>query len=175
MDAQIKPIETQYKGYRFRSRLEARWAVFFDALGFQWEYEPEGFELADGVRYLPDFLVDDWWVEVKATPGDTAQFDKARQFAEQGGGSIVCVGGLPDVVAYPMFWQTGASDTCLFCAEKYAPVFYSSEHPAWYALTRKDSHPDPENGLDVLRAVKAARSARFEFGESGAGAERRNP
>ena len=26
----IKAIETYYKGYRFRSRLEARWAVFFD-------------------------------------------------------------------------------------------------------------------------------------------------
>lgn len=32
----IKPIKTQYKGYRFRSRLEARWAVFFDACGVKW-------------------------------------------------------------------------------------------------------------------------------------------
>ena len=39
----IKPIETYYNGYRFRSRLEARWAVFFDALGVPYEYEPEGF------------------------------------------------------------------------------------------------------------------------------------
>ncbi len=30
--SEIKAIETRYKGYRFRSRLEARWAVFFDAL-----------------------------------------------------------------------------------------------------------------------------------------------
>lgn len=50
----IKAIETSYKGYRFRSRLEARWAVFFDALGASWEYEPEGFETAAG-WYLPDF------------------------------------------------------------------------------------------------------------------------
>jgi hypothetical protein len=28
----IKAIETRYKGYRFRSRLEARWSVFFDAM-----------------------------------------------------------------------------------------------------------------------------------------------
>ena len=27
----IRPIETEYRGYRFRSRFEARWAVFFDA------------------------------------------------------------------------------------------------------------------------------------------------
>lgn len=37
----IKPIETIYNGYRFRSRLEARWAVFFDALGVEYQYEPE--------------------------------------------------------------------------------------------------------------------------------------
>jgi hypothetical protein len=53
----IKAIETAYKGYNFRSRLEARWAVFFDALGIEWEYEPEGFEFEDGTRYLPDFLL----------------------------------------------------------------------------------------------------------------------
>lgn len=54
----IKPIETYYNGYRFRSRLEARWAVFLDALGVRWEYEPEGFELPSGKWYLPDFRVD---------------------------------------------------------------------------------------------------------------------
>jgi hypothetical protein len=52
----IKPIETNYKGCRFRSRLEARWAVFFDAAGIEWEYEPEGYDI-DGVPYLPDFFL----------------------------------------------------------------------------------------------------------------------
>lgn len=51
----IKSIETEYNGYRFRSRLEARWAVFFDALHVPYEYEPEGFDLGDGTYYLPDF------------------------------------------------------------------------------------------------------------------------
>ena len=63
----IKPIETVYNGYRFRSRLEARWAVFFDTAGIKYEYEPEGFELCDGTRYLPDFYLtdEDIYVEVK--------------------------------------------------------------------------------------------------------------
>ena len=69
----IKPIETVYNGYRFRSRLEARWAVFFDACGVEWEYEPEGYDLGNGVYYLPDFLLhgvdgrsgSDLYVEVK--------------------------------------------------------------------------------------------------------------
>lgn len=52
----IKAIETVYKGYKFRSRLEARWAVFFDALGIEYQYEPEGFEF-NGIRYLPDFFL----------------------------------------------------------------------------------------------------------------------
>ena len=36
-NCKFKAIETKYKGFRFRSRLEARWAVFFDALGIEWE------------------------------------------------------------------------------------------------------------------------------------------
>ena len=51
----MKAIETRYKGYRFRSRLEARWAVFFDAVGIEWEYELEGFDLGEFGYYLPDF------------------------------------------------------------------------------------------------------------------------
>ncbi len=65
--AELKPIETVYKGYRFRSRLEARWAVFFDELGIVYEYEPEGFRLEDGGSYLPDFWLPNHnaYVEVK--------------------------------------------------------------------------------------------------------------
>lgn len=51
---ELKAIETVYNGYRFRSRLEARWAVFFGALRIPYEYEPEGFDLG-GLWYLPDF------------------------------------------------------------------------------------------------------------------------
>src|SRR5690606_34064896 len=56
MTTTIKAIETRYKMYRFRSRLEARWAVFFDAMGIEWDYEPEGYILPDGTYYLPDFF-----------------------------------------------------------------------------------------------------------------------
>ena len=53
---EVKSIETVYNGYRFRSRLEARVAVLFDALGIEYQYEPEGFEYK-GDYYLPDFYV----------------------------------------------------------------------------------------------------------------------
>lgn len=63
----IKAIETRYCGARFRSRLEARWAVFLDSLALPWSYEPEGFELPSGKRYLPDFYLPslDLWLEIK--------------------------------------------------------------------------------------------------------------
>lgn len=56
VSSDIKAIETEYDGHRFRSRLEARWAVFFNAVGLTYEYEIEGFEM-DGTRYLPDFYI----------------------------------------------------------------------------------------------------------------------
>jgi hypothetical protein len=68
---QLKAIETLYKGYRFRSRLEARWAVFLDHAGLKWEYEIEGYNL-NGLWYLPDFWLPELggneegaWFEVK--------------------------------------------------------------------------------------------------------------
>lgn len=69
MNEPIKPIETHYAGCRFRSRLEARWAVFFDALNIRWEYEPQGY-VVNGRGYLPDFLLPDLKtsVEVKGDP-----------------------------------------------------------------------------------------------------------
>lgn len=66
--SRIKAVPTEYKGYLFRSRLEARWAVFFDALGIEWEYEPEGIVLSNGKSYLPDFYLVDFYCffEVKS-------------------------------------------------------------------------------------------------------------
>lgn len=76
----IKAIETRYKGYRFRSRLEARWAVFFDALGVKYKYEEYGFE-KDGYSWLPDFYLPQFgtWVEVKG--GNTTQQDAKKMGA----------------------------------------------------------------------------------------------
>ena len=72
MKKAIKPIPTWYKGHYFRSRLEARWAVFFDYLGIEWEYEKQGYEI-NGVPYLPDFFLPNFgFFEVKA---DDVEYD----------------------------------------------------------------------------------------------------
>jgi hypothetical protein len=46
-------IETVYRGIRFRSRAEARWAAFFDLMRWTWHYEPVDLE-----GYIPDFILD---------------------------------------------------------------------------------------------------------------------
>ena len=103
-NGQIKAIETVYKGYRFRSRLEARWAVFFDALGVKWEYEPQGFELEDGTRYLPDFWIDfgdpdQFWIEIKAHKDlSNSEVNKALGMSKYAPGFILM--GYPELPLY---------------------------------------------------------------------------
>ena len=83
----IKAIPTVYAGVRFRSRLEARWAAFFDLAGIKWDYEP--FDL-DG--WAPDFMLrtDIGHILVEVKPVDTDDyretgdaFDKAFQYWSQ--------------------------------------------------------------------------------------------
>lgn len=100
----IRAIETVYKGVRFRSRLEARWAVFFDRIGWGWDFEPEGY--TDGkLRYLPDFWVTAppsplYW-EVKRDVFTLSQkeidiaLDKAIMLAEGSGHECAISFGLP--------------------------------------------------------------------------------
>lgn len=67
---QPKALEVLYSGKVFRSRLEARWAVFLDLLGVNWDYEPCHYEIGPGLYYLPDFYLPDLqlWLEVKGAP-----------------------------------------------------------------------------------------------------------
>ena len=78
-------IPTQYKGVTYRSRTEARWALFFDSLGVSFRYEQQTIHLTSGEYYLPDFLIDDFdaYFEVKPANDEivTEECVKARQLA----------------------------------------------------------------------------------------------
>jgi hypothetical protein len=52
----IPAIPTRYRGRLYRSRLEARWAAFFDLMSWEHEYEP--FDLNG---WIPDFLLRGTW------------------------------------------------------------------------------------------------------------------
>ncbi len=74
----ITALETNYEGINFRSRIEARWAVFLDALGIVWEYEKEGLDL-EGTWYLPDFWLPqlELWLEIKGAAPTEREMWKA--------------------------------------------------------------------------------------------------
>jgi hypothetical protein len=175
---QIKAIETQYKGYRFRSRLEARWAVFFDALGLRWEYETEGFELGVYGRYLPDFWLPDQscWIEIK--PENVGFHEKCYALVRVTGKHLLLVGGQPWLGEYGIvFYQARGGDGC----EPYwEPPFgfatgRKDARELWIVNGNREAHclnsitDDDRTPLyssaEMLRAYSAARSARFEHGE----------
>ena len=161
--SEIRAIETVYKGYRFRSRLEARWAVFFDHCSIGWEYEKEGFVLQDGTSYLPDFWVplegypmgSGYWLEIKgATPSD-AEKEKCRLLALGTGHVVYLVAGPPGEHLYWKWYRDGrlTYDGCSSTADD----GYEPELHFWCTAARDGAH-------HVDDGVRAARSARFEHG-----------
>lgn len=182
----IRAIETRFKGYRFRSRLEARWAVFFHALGLRWEYEPEGFDLGGAGAYLPDFWLPDFnggiFVEVKPDDYEPSANDSRKWGTLAAEGRwVLLVSGVPSAKIYPLiygFWDEDIAHhleavpmSCwaglrvmetVFCT-RYLPGG-RRPHRLFYTFGERDAalyEPDAPR-----RAIEAARSARFEHGES---------
>lgn len=164
----IQAIPTRYKGYHFRSRLEARWAVFFDALGIKWEYEPQGYAL-DGVPYLPDFRitamtdfpdVEDFFVEVKhecVSLTEGQHVDLCRALAKYSGSRVLLLNGSAAATSYMCFAPDGSN---------YLVWFFDG------GFVQENDYTESELrcGFDFTptNAINAARSAQFEHGESGA-------
>lgn len=98
------PLETTYSAIKFRSRIEARWAVYFDAAKIVWEYEPEGY-CFDGLCYLPDFRLSlptgYVWVEVK---GGQPLYDRDRKCPTR---DFMKVGALARESGESVFWLSG--------------------------------------------------------------------
>jgi hypothetical protein len=91
-DQKFAAIPTVYKGVQFRSRLEARWAAFFDLRRMAWEYEP--FDLKG---YIPDFLVEgEFLQEVKPARDHLLLIDAAAKVDASGWkGYAEILGGTP--------------------------------------------------------------------------------
>lgn len=100
----IKNIETEYKGIMFRSRLEARWAVFFDELQIQYQYEVEGFDI-EGTWYVPDFYLPDYscWEEIKPNGYKWWEDEKIKAFSKQVDKKFILVSGAPQKEKYKVY------------------------------------------------------------------------
>lgn len=186
MNETIKAIETYYNGYRFRSRLEAKWAVFFDALGVDYEYEPEGFKLQNKECYLPDFKVKchgvrgrsdeepfDLFIEVKGNMS-LKDANKIRLFSHNY--PILIVDKIPDagcatdsnncgsyelmngIDIYPFNYETIDGDN-------FAAYPAATKNGQFYLFGDDGHYINCEDESLVEEAYDKARQARFEFGE----------
>lgn len=185
------PIDTEYAGFSFRSRLEARWAVFLDVYGVEYRYEPEGFVLpwrlnpewapSKRFQYLPDFHLPtlDLWGEVK---GSWTAHERVKTL--NGAAALSAAGTdvllLPDVFRQPRGgsnrpWRLHLREGALWARAwppmpGDAPELVAHEHdpsvlPASVDLLRgyRAGLPAPP---DYQHAARAAQRARFEFGQT---------
>lgn len=136
---EYKAIETHYNGYRFRSRLEARWAVFFDHAHIKYEYEPEGFELDDGTKYLPDFYLPEggYYVEVKPPRVNAFEgIEKASKFVGHGIDKLLILGNIPEKSSVDVY---------------HFPVIYYNTFYELKLMTLVCIVPYPEDETDILK------------------------
>jgi hypothetical protein len=181
MTITLRAIETRYHGYRFRSRLEARWAVFFDALGVPWEYEREGFDLGAVGWYLPDFWLpqQDCWVEIR--PSEASPHEPCcEELAKRSGQHVLYVRGnpYPDEYAIELYAPDDSMRTMspgyVFALGRRDPrtvCVYNEDAGAarWLGPPGDDGERYPlSDCAKLIAAYNAARGARFEHGECGA-------
>lgn len=136
----LTAIETEYKGHRFRSRTEARWAVFFDAIGITWDYEKDGYDLGAEGKYLPDFWLPKSRVhaEVKGQEFTVREVNLCRLLAQRSAHPVVMLPGTPEAKDYLAEMPNGLLGSHMWAV-------------------------DP----DILSlAADRARAARFEHGET---------
>lgn len=185
--SEFKGMETPYKGHRFRSRLEARWAVAFDALGVKWLYEPQNKRFGS-VGYVPDFYLPQQaaWIEIKGEFAGAAKHEalwKAHRLAEHDSRRVlVAFGDIPhphpndgDESAIHVLPDGSESSGFFWCV---CPWCGRLDLTAGGDAGRLDcdcatSHGhcgnvDAYDAPIIQAAYAAGRSARFEHGESGA-------
>ena len=134
----IPAIPTLYKGRQYRSRLEARWAAFFDLLTWRHEYEP-----FDIHGWIPDFLIygknAPVLVEIKPFTSlkqfDTAKIEKALADTSYCGTEILLLGVAPTTVS--KMWESWESyETCsIGWLGEFCESPWSKESESWYDET----------------------------------------
>lgn len=173
------PLPTVYGGYAFRSRLEARWGVFFDTAGIPWHYEMEDFNLPTG-RYLPDFWLPNQrcWIEIKPTrpteregalAGELSAYTQRNVFIFFGQipRDVQCGGPVQDVDSAYWYSQGGYTDNLYNWTQCPHCGLLGIEFDARAArLSCRCLEGDKSYNGDsplLLTAYERARQARFEF------------
>jgi hypothetical protein len=162
----FKAIETRYHGYKFRSRLEARWAVFLDELQVDYRYEPQGYVLEE-TPYLPDFYLPQLscFLEIKGKRPTDEEMEKSRLLALYAGKDVFILFGdvwlpnepssytayrytSPKIYAYPMDKQLGEEMVYEVEAPKHIKMLLQK-------LLDHNIRMEVQDGLVILQATQA--------------------
>lgn len=171
----LKPIETRYKGYRFRSRLEARWAVALTELGVKYDYEPEGYELISG-PYLPDFWLpypDDLnfsgydgaghWLEVKGKEPSQHELSALLHLSIATNHSGILAWGSPWNFSHYFTHRNGNHGW----TDNGESPWGEGDNERWHIILLLNRLIPTGNTCLVSQAISKAKAARFEHGEQG--------
>lgn len=159
----IKPIETSYQGCLFRSRLEARWAVFLTNIGAKWEYESQGYDIS-GTWYLPDFWIESMqmFMEIKSIHVTEEESLLCAQLSFVRPVLLVSGSPWPNEYKVSMFSKGDLLIKGMFAEYK------DKNQLALAVATQNYGQGLMKLRKPVLaRALSKARSARFEHGEKG--------
>jgi hypothetical protein len=125
----MKALETEYKGIKYRSRLEARWAVLFDSLNIESIYEPDCFVLSDGKKYTPDFYLPKYnlYIEIKPNLDWIKEPYHYQRYKIFEAGLLVLSGSFPNFGTGLYFdSRQNIEVEAIFCpGTKYEPLFFS--------------------------------------------------
>lgn len=160
----IQAIPTRYRDVLFRSRLEARWAVFFELAGIPWAHEPTGYRVGGLGPYLPDFHLSvtiggrkGVFVEVKANR-ERANMMLLETFGALGDDPILLLDGPPAPRPFPLFRKGGGPEWAAFGEGLIRHL----------ALSHGHGEADPGRRVFVDRqtekAINEAMACRFEHG-----------
>lgn len=141
--------------------------MFFEALGIEWEYEPEGYDLGSYGYYLPDFYLPNFsggiFAEVKPKSLTKKEMSKAVGLYEASKTPVLLAIGTPGFEIYQLICEPNEEgdvepeDVCF--NRKYTPKYGGEEHGRLYWF------PGSTDECDCEEAIYAARGARFEHGE----------
>lgn len=167
----LRAIETTFQGYRFRSRIEARWAVFYTSLGVHFDYEPEGYVLEGAGPYLPDFWLPEinCWVEIKGLFPNAQEIEKTCALsAATERSALIFHGqiepGMRGGYAHPsgqFFAHTYVWASCDRCQR--VDIVDIDAHRRILCPTCRDWRLYRLTSPKLRTAYEAARAARFEF------------
>lgn len=173
----MQAIETHYNGYRFRSRLEAKWAVFFDEMMIKYEYESEGFVMFSGRNYLPDFYLPDFGIFVEIKPGIKDKIKEWKQnceeFLDTGKSIMLCIGD-PMSATYHSLYGWCEEEGTPFCDNiKCHALFLSNGTDAYIAIDEYERKFRTDNLMNtsdkILQSESAMDKARDQNSEASFG------